>query len=64
MTQKDILFIRAMFAQRFNFMDNWQRLWDKMKDDIVSDIEDTASKDFHSGDVDMAIARTLAKRLL
>ena len=60
MTQKDILFTRQMFAERFSFMDNWENL---MKNDIISDIEDTADKNFTSGDVDIAIARTLMQRV-
>ncbi len=63
MAQKDILFTRAMFAERFSFMDNWEKLWNMMKDDIISDIEDTADKNFTSGDVDIAIARTLMQRV-
>lgn len=63
MTQKDILFTRQMFAKRFSFMNNWEKIWDMMKNDIISDIEDTADKDFTSGDVDFAIARTLMQRL-
>lgn len=63
MKQKDVLFTRAMFAQRFNFMDDWNKLWLSMKNDIIKDIEDTADKDFTSGDVDMAIGRTLSKRV-
>lgn len=52
-----------MFAKRFSFMDNWKKLWGMMKNDIISDIEGTADKDFTSGDVDIAIARTLMQRL-
>lgn len=52
-----------MFAKRFSFMDNWEKIWDMMKNDIISDIEDKADKDFTSGDVDFAIARTLMQRL-
>ena len=63
MTQKDILFTRQMFADRFSFMDNWEKLWDMMKNDIISDIEDTADKNFTSGDVDIAISRTLMQRV-
>ena len=63
MTQKDILFTRQMFAERFSFMDNWEKLWNLMKNDIISDIEDTADKNFTSGDVDIAIARTLMQRV-
>ena len=63
MKQKDILFTKQMFAKRFSFMYNWEKLWDMMKNDIISDIEDTADKDFTSGDVDIAIARTLMQRL-
>lgn len=63
MAQKDILFTRKMFAKRFSFMDNWKKLWGMMKNDIISDIEGTADKDFTSGDVDIAIARTLMQRL-
>lgn len=61
MAQKDILFIRQMFAKKFSFMDNWEKLWDMMKNDIISDIEDTAGKNFTSGDVDIAIARRTLK---
>ena len=52
-----------MFAKRFSFMNTWEKIWDMMKNDIISDIEDTADKDFTSGDVDFAIARTLMQRL-
>lgn len=63
MEQKDIIFTKAMFAERFSFMDNWEKLWNMMKEDIISDIEETADKDFTSGDVDIAIERTLLNRL-
>ena len=52
-----------MFAERFSFMDNWEKLWNLIKNDIISDIEDTADKNFTSGDVDIAIARTLMQRV-
>lgn len=63
MEQKDIIFIKAMFKERFSFMEDWVIIWNMMKEDIISDIEETADKDFTSGDVDIAIERTLLNRL-
>ena len=38
-------------------------LADAITDDVITDIEETAGENWHSGDVDIALMRVLKKRL-
>lgn len=64
MTKQEGYFIYTIFAYHFGWMDDMQKLFDAIVDDVYEDIMETADHDnWHSGDVQIAIRRVLFKRL-
>lgn len=68
MDKKDKQFINEIIYRKFlsvglDSIDSG-RVADALTDEVVEDVEETAdSENWHSGDVEMALARVLKKRL-
>ena len=62
MKPEDVKFIQSRFFQVFNVFQTRtiEEMWDIVGDEIVSDVEETASADWTSGDVDIAIERAVS----
>ncbi len=61
MEKADIDFVKRRFAEVFSTFHQRtiEEMWDLVGKEIVSDVEETASADWTSGDVDIAIERVV-----